>query len=57
MTARLVLAEMSTVVRKPASLVKSARVTAVRSSSDSATVSASREQVVPLQVKSPKSVA
>ncbi len=57
MTARLVLAEMSTVVRKPASLVKSARVTAVRSSSDSATVSESREQVVPLQVKSPKSVA
>lgn len=54
-TARLVLEEMSTEVRKPASLVKSAKVTAVRSSSDSATVSASSEQVVPLQVKSPKS--
>ncbi len=43
------------VVMKLASLVKSAKVTATRSSSLSATVSASREQVVPLQVNSPKS--
>ena len=48
---------MSTVVRKPASLVKSERVTRERSISLSVTESESSEQVVPLQVNSPKSVA